>query len=337
MNKIERVTAVVEGRQPDRPPVSFWHHFSPEAAAGPRAVEAHLRHVETYDLDFLKLMNDNRYPRQALPNGVIAEVHDLEKLSVLGGDEDAFGRQLDLIGELARRAAGRFRMMTTIFNSWSTLRQMTVPDSGAHGPPSIDDSVDPQDAAMSRLLRDAPDALGRALEVVAQSLANFARHCLAAGADGVFLSARDDWVDSPENGPTTYRRLVQPGDLAILAAARSGTFNMLHVCGRPLDFRRFAGYPVQVINWADRYAGPSIAEVAEWVQPALCAGLDNLETMVLGSPEDCARQVADAMNQANGRPIMIAPGCTYDPQQVPAANLHAIRRAVEIAADKKPA
>ena len=29
MNKIERVMAVVEGRRPDRPPVSFWYHFDP--------------------------------------------------------------------------------------------------------------------------------------------------------------------------------------------------------------------------------------------------------------------------------------------------------------------
>ena len=335
MNKIERITAVMEGRQPDRPPVSFWYHFGPEAVAGPGAVEAHLRHVETYDLDFLKVMNDNRYPRKALPSRVVADVHDLEKLPVLNGDEDTFGRQLDLIRELARHTAGQLRMTTTIFNSWSALRQMTAPESGAHGPPTVGGPVDPQDAAMSRFLHEAPDALSRALEVVAQSLANFARHCITAGADGVFLSVRDDWVDSPANGPGIYNRLVQPGDLTILAAAQSGTFNILHVCGRPLDFKRFAGYPVQVINWADRYAGPSIAEAATWVQPALCAGLDNLGTMVVGSPDDCARQVADAIGQANGRPIMIAPGCTYDPHRVPAANLHAIRRAVEIAVDAR--
>ena len=189
---------------------------------------------------------------------------------------------------------------------------------------------------MSRFLHEAPDTLSRALEVVAQSLANFARHCIAAGADGVFLSVRDDWVDSPANGPGTYARLVQPGDLTILAAAQRGTFNILHVCGRPLDFNRFAGYPVQVINWADRYTGPSLAEAATWVQPALCAGVDNLGTMVVGSPDDCARQVADAIDQAHGRPIMIAPGCTYDPQRVSAANLRAIRRAAEVGVDAGP-
>jgi len=329
MNKIDRVTAVLEGRRPDRPPVSFWYHFSADCASGARAVEAHVRHVETYDLDFLKIMDDNRYPRIATSAGVIAGAGDLERLTVLRGDEGSFGRQLELIGALAGRYAGQFRMATTVFNAWSTLRQMTVPDTGAHGPPVMDAGMDPKDAAMSRLLREAPQALARALEVVAESTANFVRHCLTGGADGVYLSVRDDWVDAPENGAGTYDRLVRPGDLRILAATQQGTFNILHVCGKALDFKRFAGYPAQVLSWADRSAGPSIAEVAAWLRPAICAGLDNLGTMATGSAGDCTRQVADAVRQAGARPIIVAPGCTFDPASVPAENLRAIRRAVE--------
>jgi uroporphyrinogen decarboxylase len=332
MNKIQRVAAVIEGRLPDRPPVSFWYHFPADCVAGPRAVEAHVRHVETCDLDFLKIMDDNRYPRTATSTGVIVGAADLERLSVLRGDEDSFGRQLELIQALAKRFAGQLRMATTIFNPWSTLRQMTVPDTGAHGPPVMDAGMDPKDAAMSQLLREAPEAIDRALAVIAESTANFARHCLAAGADGVYLSVRDDWVDAAENGAGTYDRLVRPGDLKILGAVQQGTFNILHVCGKALDFERFAGYPVQVISWADRTAGPSIAEAASWVRPALCAGLDNLGTMVAGTADECARQVADALQQAGERPMIVAPGCTFDPAAVPAANLHAIRQAVERAA-----
>ncbi len=51
--------------------------------------------------------------------------------------------------------------------------------------------------------------------------------------------------------------------------------------------------------------------------------------MVSGSPEDCARQVEGAVRQAGGRPLLIAPGCTFDPNAVCQENLHAIRRAVE--------
>lgn len=329
MNRLQRVDAVPQGRRPDRAPVSFWYHFNQQCVAGPRAVEAHVRHVEDYDLDFLKIMNDNGYPRPTTPTGVIADVADLGRLSVQQGDEENFSRQLELIGALRQRFAGELRMTTTIFNAWNVLRQMTAPKSGAHGPPTVGRSADPRDATMSRFLREAPEALDDALEIVAESLANFARHCLAAGADGIYIAVRDDWVDTPDNGPRTYDRMVRPRDLKILAAAQTGTFNILHVCGKALDFNRFASYPVHVLHWADRSAGPSIVEAAGSLRPAVCGGVDNLGTMVTGSPDDCARQVADAIAQAGARPILIAPGCTFDPQAVPRENLRAIRRAVE--------
>lgn len=106
MNKIQRVTAVLEGRTPDRPPVSFWYHFPADQVSGPPAVEAHVRHVERYDLDFLKIMDDNRYPRPVTSTGTIAETRDLDRLTVLAGDEESFGRQLELIGALAHGCEG---------------------------------------------------------------------------------------------------------------------------------------------------------------------------------------------------------------------------------------
>jgi uroporphyrinogen decarboxylase len=264
-----------------------------------------------------------------LQSGTIAGVRDLERLSVLQGDEDRFARQLDLIGALARHFRGEFRMITTVFNAWGTLRQMTLPESGLHGPPVLGQTGDPRDATMSGFLREAPDALIRALDTITESLANFVRNCLEAGADGLFFSVRDDWVDTPENGPGVYDRLVRSGDLRILQAVQGGAFNMLHVCGRAVDFKRFSGYPVHAVNWADRYAGPSIASVSGWLRPAICGGLDNLGTMAAGSPEDCEREAADAVQQAGGRPLILAPGCTFDPAAVPTGNLQAIRRAVE--------
>jgi uroporphyrinogen decarboxylase len=91
-----------------------------------------------------------------------------------------------------------------------------------------------------------------------------------------------------------------------------------------VDFRSFGSYPVHAINWADRAAGPSIAQLRDWLRPALCAGVDNLSTLPNGTPKDVAGQVADAIAQAGDRPIIIAPGCTYDPARVPHANLQAM-------------
>ncbi|HAS82514.1 MAG TPA: hypothetical protein DCS43_07545 [Verrucomicrobia bacterium] len=67
--------------------------------------------------------------------------------------------------------------------------------------------------------------------------------------------------------------------------------------------------------------------VSATCQPAICAGIDHLGVLVQGSPAENRAQVADALQQAGDRPILIAPGCAYDPDQLPEANLLAIREA----------
>lgn len=323
MNRVERVQSVLEGRRPDRPPVSFWCHFPSDRVSGPAAVDAHLKHLETYDLDFLKVMNDNGYPSSMRIRGAA----DLASLDVLRGDEPEFARQLDLLADLKRRLGDRVLMCTTLFNAWATLRRLIQPPTG-HGPPNLDPGVDETSATIKRFRSEDAAALTQALQNIATSLKNFVRRCLEAGADGVFLSVRDDWVDTPGEEPGLYDRLVRPTDLEILAGAADGRFNVLHVCGRPVNLRRFGEYPVQVLNWEDRAAGPAIADAISWAKPTICGGVDNLSTLPRSRPEDCRREVADALRQAGDRPIMIAPGCTYDPQTVPEANLRAVCDAV---------
>ena len=324
MTKIERVTAVIQGRRPDRAPVSFWHHFPRGQHTGAAAVQTHLDHLQRFDLDFLKVMNDHDYPGA----GTSPTVDELADLPVWRGDEPEFVGQLQLLADLTRHLKDRVLMATTIFNAWSTLRSLYRPTARPRRLPNLDTSADPVGPMLTRLIHENSSAVAQALDNIARSLANFAARCIEAGADGVFLSVRDDWVDTPANGgPGTYDRLVRPGDRRILAAAHRGVFNLLHVCGRPLDFAAFADYPVQAINWADRAAGPPIRQVAGRIRPALCAGIDNLTTLPDGTPQRCAAEVTTALDQAGGHPILIAPGCTYDPDRVPNDNLAAMCRA----------
>jgi uroporphyrinogen decarboxylase len=323
MDPIERVQRVLKGQPPDRPPLSLWHHFGTDQVYGPAAVRVHVAHLESFDLDFLKVMNDSPYPHATR----IERIDDLASLAVLGGDEPEFARQLDLLADLKRAVRGRVLMSTTIFNAWATLRHLIRPPA-SHGPPKLDAAADAASRTIMAWFSHAPEAVRSALETIGKSLANFARRCLDAGADGIFLSVRDDWIDTPADRTRLYDRLVRATDLEILAAVADGRLNMLHVCGRAVDFRRFADYPVHALNWADRAAGPTIAQACAWAKPAICGGLDNLTTLPDGSPADCEREVADALTQAGDRPIMIAPGCTYDPERVPRENLEAVSRAV---------
>jgi uroporphyrinogen decarboxylase len=322
MNPIERVNAVLAGQNPDRPPFSFWYHFPPSQIAGNGAVQAHLEHLHGFELDVLKVMNDNPYPH---PRPITC-VQDLEEIAPLKGDENGFGAQLTLISALRAALDTQVYMPTTIFNAWTTLRLLVAPPK-EHLPPVMDPAAD----APSRWIRDAwrenPTLVARALQTIGDNLAWFAARCVAAGADGVYLSVRDDWVDTPDT-PDLYERIMRRSDLDILAAVSEAPFNVLHVCGKARNFRAFAGYPVAVLHWADRAAGPAIRDAAAWLKPAPWGGVDHMSTLITGTPEQVRAEVADALHQAGDRPIMIAPGCTFDPSRVPKANLQAIGEAV---------
>jgi uroporphyrinogen decarboxylase len=250
---------------------------------------------------------------------------DLRKIKPVAGDTGGFAGQLDVLRKLRERLGDEVLTCTTIFNAWATLRQLTAPPSDKHGPPTLD-GQDERDDKISELLKEDRSAVAAAIEAIGASLSAFARECLAAGAMGIFLSVRDDWVNRRANGLNTYDKILRPVDLQILDAASAATFNVLHICGRPQNFAAFAAYPVHVINWADRAAGPSIAYARDRVKrtTAIAAGVDNLRTLPEGTPEDCAHEVRDALRQAKDRPIMIAAGCTFDPDAVPPTNLKAV-------------
>lgn len=324
MTKIERVLAVVNGQRPDRPPVSFWHHFGEDQRRGEAAVSIHLKFLDRHDLDFLKVMYDLGYPHPAS----IQSVRDLSELRVLNGDEGVFGEHLATIRALASELTGRVVLTTTIFNAWGTLRRLMTqgPYVPGAGTSPIDD---PKTVRVVKLASEDRAAVGTALRVIGESLANFARRCIEAGADGIFLSCRDDWVGPAVDGVDIYDEYIRPADHLIMSAAADGRFNVLHVCGKAVDFARFAEYPMHVINWADRTAGPLLRDVVSTLKPAPAAGVDHVTTMPSGTPDQCAAEVRDAVTQAGDRPIIIAPGCTYDPARVPPANLAALRQAVD--------
>src|ERR1035437_7341700 len=123
MNSKERVDAVLAGQMPDRPPFSFWYHFSHDQVAGDEALQAHLHQLDHYHMDFLKVMNDIPYPHP----GRIQRVEDLASLVPLKGDEEGFGRQLELLVALQAAVGARVYMPTTIFNAWMVLRLLVEP------------------------------------------------------------------------------------------------------------------------------------------------------------------------------------------------------------------
>jgi uroporphyrinogen decarboxylase len=274
-------------------------------------------------------------------------VADLTRLQERPGDGPPFDRQLEIIDRLARQVGGQVPMTTTVFHAWMVLRTLLAPPKDLHRPPVIEVRDDPRDTSLTRFLREDRPAVAAALQAIGRTLANFARACLQAGADGIYLATRDDWVDTPANRETTadadvYDELVAETDREILSAAATGWFNVLHLCGRPLRFDRQISHPnIHVIHWADRVTGPAMADACSLLdaaapsdrqrRPVPAGGVNNLSTLARGRPADVTAEVVNAIAAAGEGPLIVAPGCTYDPDVVPDENIHAM-----VAAARRP-
>jgi uroporphyrinogen decarboxylase len=178
-------------------------------------------------------------------------------------------------------------------------------------------------AAMAAL-REDPRRVERALGAIGETLREFCRACIDAGADGMFYAtnvATRDLMTAEE-----VRRFQRPFDLPILQAIDDAPFNMMHVCGEPNHLPEFADYPVACFNWALGPGNLSLVEARELTGKAVVGGVSEKATLREMTPEQVGEQARRAIAETGGRSHLLAPGCSID-FDTPAKNLLAARTA----------
>ncbi len=312
MNKIERLDTVLAGHAPDRPPVSLWYHFGLQHAGGIGFARASLDFFEHYDFDFLKVMNDYFYP---VPEGVdtIRGPDELRRFHPLDPSDTAWREQLRALDTIQAALAGRAYFVDTIFDPWQSLRRGLAGEQ------------------MDRLMRQYPEALTSALEVVTANLISYCRAAMSRGAAGIFLSiAAGAEILSRED----FLVFVKPYAARLLeAVADEGPMNIAHIHGEALFFDDVLDLPVPVFNWWDRGPqGPDLTAVRARTHACLMGGID--QTLVARRSRQFLRaHVAEGLAAGGDRRFMLANGCTIASWVYPDA-LHAIVETVKAAADK---
>ncbi len=176
-------------------------------------------------------------------------------------------------------------------------------------------------------LREAPAAVHAGLAIIAETTRGFAAAALACGADGLFFAsqtAHEGYLTRAE-----YAEFAKKYDLLVLEAAQGRSwFNILHLHGEKIMFDAALDYPVQALNYHDREAGPSLAEMRKRTRKCLIGGIGQTTTLVRGAPADVDAQVQDAWRQINHRGLILGPGCVASPES-PEANIFQLRKSVE--------
>ncbi len=335
MNKVERIKAALHGEAVDRIPVNLWMHFS-AADQDPRTLaETQVAFTQKYDFDFIKLMPFGLYGVQdygakvkifnqvncppVIDDYGIHSVEEWGQLEPLPAIYGSYGKQLQAAQYTVRLTRGSLPVVQTIFSPLTTARKL----------------------AGDRILLDMkenPALFKQALEAITQTTVNFVRANIDAGVDGFFFAtqcANHDFLTQQE-----YEEFGRFYDLKVIAAFQDETyFNIAHLHGDHGMFELIADYPVNCINWHDRWSSPSLAQARRITDKCLLGGIREIpyfdenglklreSLLACGSVAEIRLHVQEAIAQVNGRGLILGPGCVAE-QLLPERNLYALRKAV---------
>jgi uroporphyrinogen decarboxylase len=290
MTRTERVNAAVRGEPVDRLPVCFWHHFQPDGS-GRRLAEASLAFFdETFDLDILKVMPDLPYP---FPKKSIQKPEDWRLFEPIDQARSRFFNQRAECVQVLRDELGfDTPIIMTLF---SPLTEALYAAGGAE--------------RFFHHAGEAGAAVHEALSVLADNLRAHVRDIIGAGADGVFFSLQGCTTEMMTE--QQYREFGRPYDLIALQGALDGWLNTLHVHGeKNLMFDLVLDYPVQVLSWSDRMAGPSLRDARGKTTKALMGGWHEFGALSNGPEEAILAEAKEAVAQTGGRKLVLANGCS---------------------------
>jgi uroporphyrinogen decarboxylase len=332
MTKRERVMAALRGQAVDRVPLAFWlHNFATENSAKGLADETR-RLQRTFDWDFLKPQSraqcfaemwglgyapsGEKARPYTVTHAPIADADDLARLPLVDPHGGALGEQLEAL-RLIRAAVGPdVPIIWTVF-----APPMILPMLARGG----------REQALG-FLRAAPRETARAFDVMAETLGEYARACLAAGADGLFYAtnAATRALLSAEE----CRRWQRPWDLRILSAVEGAPFNLLHVCGAGIHFDEFADYPVTAWSFAAVPGNPTLAAAHARTGRAVVGGLPAKPEIAGMTEAALVDRATAATREMGGRWLLLGPDCSINPD-TPEALLHAVGAAVRGAPSRR--
>jgi uroporphyrinogen decarboxylase len=271
----------LNGKDVDRTPYTFWHHFLDESKPAESHAQSTLAFHDKFHTDLVKVMSDYPYPK---PRGAWYEVKP---------ETDPFPQQIQALDLIRKGLNGKAYFVETIFNPWNVAEKLSSKDE------------------VMALRRDKPQKLMDALEAIAKSEANHAQRAMNAGAAGIFLAIANAQQGVMSEGD--YMKFSEPFDKMVLDVVRTAPLNVLHLhtdakFGDKLYANRFyEGWPAAAINYS-LYTHIPIGDLRKKYAGVIMAGLDEREYRKL-SADELKRQWNEAKGPA-GKKFILAPGCS---------------------------
>jgi uroporphyrinogen decarboxylase len=271
----DRVDRALAGKEVDRPPFTFWHHFGPMSAK--EHADRTLAFHRAWQTDIVKVMSDFPYPK---PSG---------KWYELKVQSNPFPDQIRALELIRDGIQGSAHIMETIFNPWNVAQKLSSKEE------------------VLRLKQENPQALLGALDIITQSEIQHARRAISAGVSGFLFSVAN--ANAQELPPADYEKFSRPFDRQFVAALSTAKLNFLHLHVERPYLKQFRDFPNAVINYSTHVSGIPIAEVRrEFPASVIAGGIDEVNYR-RATPDEIRRQWHSAAESA-GRKFILTPGCS---------------------------
>jgi len=221
---------------------------------------------------------------------------DFGTLEPVDPSQGPLGEQLEALTMIRAAVGPEVPIIWTVFNPAMIARLLSSDDL----------------AMFRRAMRKRPDDLKQGLEVLARSMAAYARAAVVNGADGLFFATNVATV-----GLLTvdeYRDFGQPFDQIVLDAVAGAPLTMMHTCGDAVHFDLFADYPVHLFNWQLSPRNPTLKEAERQTGKAVAGGVTTKPADLYLRPEAVKAEVKRAIEEMGGRHLVVAAGCSSSPQ-----------------------
>jgi uroporphyrinogen decarboxylase len=241
-------------------------------------------------------------------NRVITHPEDWQRLQILDPNKGYLGQQLRCLALLQDTFSNQTPFLQTIFNPLSQAKNLVGPKH------------------LIEHLRLYPEALHIGLKKIRETTFRFIEAAKQYDISGIFFAIQHaTYLEMTEH---EYQEFGIEYDLPLLEAVDDLWANMAHIHGEKIMFELVAKYPVQILNWHDRETSPSLTEGLRQFPGTVCGGISRIESFVLGTPKSIQKEAAAAIEETNGKRLILGTGCVL-PLTTPYGNIMAARKAVE--------
>ena len=300
MNKVERMKAVFENREPDHVPVGFWFHYPKDLSLDERA-QAHVDLCREVGTDIIKVMDDNF--GQFVTQGItITKPSDWRNIRLPGKDCSHYQHMTELVKRILEKPGGDAMVFPTMWSPFK-IASFTYLCAGS------------TDQQFMEHCKEDPESIKEGVKILGETLREWIRDYLEIGSSGIYYSGQ--FSEPQRFDEETWSQLVKPSDLMVLGATKemTGKYNIVHICGE-VEFgfqsspRRYTGYPGDLFNWDVHRTDLSLEEGREVFKTPILGGLDNHGVLLEGSLEEIREESKRVIGAMGKKGFMLGADCT---------------------------